>query len=289
MGKARIGVSGWRYAPWRGKFYPADLVQRDELHYASRQFDSIEINGTFYSLQRPESFRNWYAQTPRGFVFAVKGPRFITHVLRLRNIDGALANFFASGVLDLREKLGPLLWQFPPNLQYDEALFDTFLSRLPRSAEAASMLARHYDNHLKRPAADFPGGRRRLRHALEVRHPRFAVPGFIALLRRHNVALVVADNAGRWPKLYDVSADFVYMRLHGDVELYASGYGDAALDDWAARIRAWLRGSQVRTGSALASSRPPPRRQSRDVYCYFDNDAKVKAPFDAMALRAKLD
>jgi uncharacterized protein YecE (DUF72 family) len=288
MGRSRIGISGWRYAPWRGKFYPATLVQREELHYASRQVPTIELNGSFYSLQRPESYAQWRDQTPRGFLFAVKGPRFITHVLRLRDIERPLANFFASGVLSLDAKLGPMLWQFPPNFRYDRKQFGDFLALLPRTTRQAVQLAGKHDSHLKHPAGNFPQASHRLRHAVEIRHDSFVDPDFIALLRRHGVALVVADTAGKWPLLEDVTAGFMYLRLHGDKKLYASGYSDAALDDWARRIRAWMRGAQPR-GARRASDKPPPARQSRDVYCYFDNDMKVKAPFDAIRLRERLD
>lgn len=287
MGKLRIGISGWRYPPWRGKFYPKQLPQREELHYASRCFDSIELNGSFYSLQRPQSWRHWYADTPRGFVFAVKAPRFITHVKRLRDIDGPLANFFASGVLELRRKLGPILWQFPPNFRFDRALFDAFLSSLPRDSHQAARLATHHDSRL-RHASDAPVTRNhRLRHAIEIRHDSFVDPAFIRLLRKHGAGLVVADAAAAWPSLQDVTAGFVYLRLHGASALYASGYKEAALDDWARRILAWMRGAQPR-GGKRASRTPPRSRRSRDVYCYFDNDAKVKAPFDARKLRDRL-
>lgn len=287
MARLRIGISGWRYAPWRGVFYPAELPQRAELEYASRQVGSVELNGSFYSLQRPSSYARWYADTPRGFQFAVKGPRFITHVKRLRDLDGPLANFLASGVLELGAKLGPMLWQCPASQRFDEALFDNFLAMLPRDTSQAAALAARHDSHLKHPSNAEPGTRRKLRHALEIRHPSFACEAFIALLRRHKVALVVADTAGRWPYLEDVTADFMYLRLHGDEKLYTSGYSDAALDRWAARIRAWSQGGEPED-AVRASTRPPPKRASRDVYCYFDNDAKVHAPFDAQTLMRKL-
>jgi uncharacterized protein YecE (DUF72 family) len=283
----RIGISGWRYAPWRGVFYPKDLPQRAELEYASRQVGSIELNGSFYSLQRPASYAGWNEATPRGFVFAVKGPRFITHIKRLRDFDGPLANFLASGLFELGAKLGPILWQCPPNQRFDEALFDHFLGALPRDTQQAAALARRHDHRLKHGASVAPDRKRRLRHALEIRHESFICEAFIALLRRHKVALVVADTAGRWPYLEDVTADFMYLRLHGDEKLYTSGYGDAALERWAARIREWARGGEPED-AVRASTRPPPRRASRDVYCYFDNDAKVHAPFDAQSLMRKL-
>ncbi len=288
MARLRIGISGWRYAPWRGKFYPTDLPQRRELHYASRQLDTIEINGSFYSLQRPDSWRNWYRDTPPGFVFAVKAPRFITHVLRLRRVEKPLANFLAYGVLELREKLGPMLWQFPPNLKYDRDLFDAFLGLLPRDSRTALAMARDHDDHI-RHVGELSSWHHnhRLRHAIEIRHDSFIDPDFIRLLRKHRVALVVSDAATTWPKLQDITGGFVYMRLHGDKVLYASGYTDAALGDWARRIRAWMKGGQPAGAEYRASGESPPARKSRDVYCYFDNDAKVKAPFDAMKLRER--
>lgn len=283
----RIGISGWRYKPWRGRFYPAHLPQRAELDYASQCFPSIELNGSFYSLQRPCSYARWHEQTPPGFVFAVKAPRYITHMLRLRDIDTAMANFFASGLFGLGAKLGPILWQFPPGIKFDRKRFEPFLEMLPRDLEQAQGLARRRDHHVKGRARLAIDRNRRLRHAIEVRHESFRDPAFITLLRHHGVALVVADTAGKWPLLEDVTAGFMYLRLHGDAELYTSGYGAAALDDWARRIRAWSRGRQPADARRVSRARPP-RRQSRDIYCYFDNDAKVRAPPDARALMRRL-
>ena len=267
----RIGISGWRYAPWRGVFYPPALPQRCELEYAARLFPSIEINGSFYSLQSPSSWQAWYEATPGHFVFSVKGPRFITHILRLRGADTALANFYASGVLLLREKLGPMLWQFPPNFRYDRGRFDAFFRQLPRTFEEAAAVAERHDPDRMRGRNAWPGTRapQRLRHAIEIRHPSFITPDFVDLLREHDIGLVVADTAGKWPLMHDVTSDFVYVRLHGDEVLYVSGYSEAALDDWSRRIRAHA-------------------DAGRDVYCYFDNDVKVHAPFDAHALMRKL-
>lgn len=285
-GTMRIGISGWRYAPWRGVFYPPDLVQRDELAFASRQLPTIELNGSFYSLQTPSSYSAWRAATPEGFVFAVKGPRYITHLRRLKDVRVPLANFFASGLLALGERLGPLLWQFPPQMRYDAARFDDFLALLPKDTGAAAALAAEHDERIAEPWLE-AGAKHRLRHAVEIRHASFATPEFVTLLRRHRVALVVADTAGRWPLLEDLCADFVYLRLHGDAELYASGYGDAALDDWARRIVAWAEGHEVEDARRV-SPEPPPRAAARDVYVYFDNDVKVHAPYDAAALAQRL-
>jgi uncharacterized protein YecE (DUF72 family) len=284
----RIGISGWRYAPWRGPFYPPELPQRAELEYASRRFSTIEINGSFYSLQRPESYAQWHAETPDGFVFSVKGGRYITHMLRLRNVEQALANFFASGVFNLRAKLGPILWQFPPNFRYDRERMERFFRLLPRDTEAARALARRRSAWMKgrvRLAIDAP---RPLRHAVEVRHESFRDASFVDLLREQGMALVIAETAGQWPMAQDVTADFMYLRLHGDKELYRSGYSDRALSRWAERIRAWQQGSQP-TDAQTVSSGGPPSRQPRDVYCYFDNtDVKLRAPVDARSLMRKL-
>jgi uncharacterized protein YecE (DUF72 family) len=283
----RIGISGWRYAPWRGVFYPRDLPQRAELEFAGRCFDSIEINGSFYSLQTPQSYAAWHDATPENFVFSVKGPRYLTHILRLRNLDKPLANFFASGVLRLRGKLGPILWQLPPTLRYDAELIEGFLERLPCDSESALRLARCRDIERMRGRSALAIDRNRpLRHAIEVRHASFRDARFVAQLRRHKVALVVADTAGKWPYAEDVTTDFMYLRLHGDAELYVSGYGDMALKRWASRIGKWSEGAEPPDADRIDGVAKA--RRQRDVYCYFDNDAKVHAPFDALALMRRL-
>jgi len=286
MPRICIGISGWRYAPWRGVFYPRGLPQRCELEFASRALPTIEINGSFYSLQRPASYLHWYSETPSDFVFAVKANRYITHMRRLREVEKPMANFFASGLLHLREKLGAILWQFPPNLRYDPITFERFLALLPRDTTAALALARKRESRMlwrSRLAID---RNRRLRHAVEIRHESFLDASFVASLRRRRVALVVADTAGKWPYREDVTADFMYLRLHGDKKLYASGYSDAALARWASRIRAWHHGSEPE--DAVRIDGPARRGDKRDIFCYFDNDMKVKAPFDAQSLRRHL-
>ncbi|HSV20647.1 MAG TPA: DUF72 domain-containing protein [Casimicrobiaceae bacterium] len=282
-GIVRIGISGWRYEPWRGVFYPPDLPQRLELAYAARCFPTIEINGSFYSLQRPEYYAQWRAEAPPGFVFSVKGGRFITHMLKLRNVELAMANFFASGVANLQDMLGPFLWQLPPMLRFDPARLRDFFALLPRDTDAAAALARRRDAKVKGRARLAYGVNRPLRHCLEVRHESFCNPEFVALLREHHIGLVVADTAGKWPYADDVTADFVYVRLHGDEELYVSGYTPRALARWAERIRAWRCGDAPPQAQLLAPDSPMPR-VPRDVYVYFDNDAKVKAPRDAQSL-----
>jgi uncharacterized protein YecE (DUF72 family) len=268
VGRIHVGISGWTYAAWRGDFYPTGLRQKDELAYAAERLTSIEINGSFYSLQRPSSYTAWRDQVPDDFVFAVKGGRFITHLKKLVDVETPLANFFASGVLALGAKTGPFLWQLPPNLGYDADRLAGFFDLLPRTAKQAAVLASGHDakvpddRALTTVTADLP-----LRHALEVRHGSFEerADDLVALLREHDVALVVADTAGRWPRLETVTSDHVYVRLHGDLELYSSGYTARALDSWAAKVRRW------------ADDGP-------DVFVYFDNDAKGFAPHDAMAL-----
>jgi uncharacterized protein YecE (DUF72 family) len=266
MAAIHIGISGWRYTPWRGDFYPKGLTQKRELQFASRAVNSIEINGSFYALQRPERYAQWYADTPPGFVFSVKGPRFITHIKRLRDIHHPLANFFASGVLELKEKLGPILWQFPPNFKFDAEVFEHFLEQLPHDTQQAAALARQHDSHLNGHASLTAYKKKPVRHAVEIRNESFVDPAFIRLLKRYNAALVIADTAGKWPYREDLTSDFVYLRLHGAEELYASGYTPQALKRW-------------------GDPRQKPRaRKSREVFCYFDNDIKVRAPFDARRL-----
>lgn len=288
MGAAiRVGISGWRYPPWRGVFYPPDLRQRRELEYASRTFATIEINGSFYSLQRPEHYARWRDETPDGFVFSVKGPRFITHMLKLRDFRRPLANFFASGIANLGGKLGPILWQLPPMLRFDPARLGPFLAALPRDTDQAAALARRHDEKVTGRARLAFGAHRPLRHALEIRHASYVDEAFVDLLRREGIALVVADTAGKWPCVEDLTADFVYVRLHGSEVLYVSGYDDAAIARWAERIVAWSEGGAPDDARCISRNFPSPC-PGRDVFCYFDNDAKVMAPRDAQALTARL-
>jgi uncharacterized protein YecE (DUF72 family) len=270
-GSVRVGTSGWRYAGWRGDYYPTGLRQRDELAYLASRLTSIEINGSFYSLQRPTSYQQWRDAVPEAFVFAVKGGRFITHLKRLRDVETPLANFFASGVLSLGTTLGPVLWQLPERVAFDAEVVAAFLELLPRTTLAAAELASRHDDKVPDDRAvvaaqvDQP-----LRHALEFRHPSFLAPDATALLRDQGIATVVADTAGRWPQSSHVTSDLVYVRLHGDRELYTSGYDDAALDAWADRCRQWC-------------------ADGNDVVVYFDNDAKGHAPYDAERLLDRLD
>ena len=269
MGEVRIGVSGWRYAPWRGRFYPPGLPQRRELEHIGATFPTVELNGSFYSLQRPESYVRWRDSVPPGFTFAVKGGRFITHVKQLRDVTTPLANFLASGVLALGDRLGPLLWQLPARQRLDLDRIAAFLALLPTTTTAAAGFAAGHDERLAGRAWTTTDADRPLRHALEVRHPSFADPAFRDLLREHDVALVVSDGGEMWPLFEEPTARLVYVRLHGAAELYVSGYDTAALRGWAAEVRRW-------------------HAAGHDVVVYFDNDVKVRAPFDALALTEQL-
>ena len=267
----RVGISGWTYAPWRGTFYPAGLPVHRQLGYVAERMTSVEVNGSFYALQRPTSYATWAAQVPDDFVFAVKGGRFITHLKRLLDVGTPLANFFASGFLALGPRTGPVLWQFPASMRYQHERFETFLTLLPRTCGGAAFLASGHDAKVPadRALTIAADPSQPLRHAFEVRHESFRDPSFSALLRAHGAALVVSDNPGRWPVFDDVTADFVYVRLHGHEQLYASGYDDASLDAWAGRIRGWA-------------------AAGLDVYVYCDNDLKVRAPYDAIGLSVRL-
>ena len=271
MPQLRIGVSGWRYPSWRGDFYPAGLRQRDELSYVAQRMNAVELNGSFYSLQRPSSYAAWAAAVPDDFVFAVKGGRYITHMKRLAGVEVPLANFFASGVLALGAKLGPVLWQLPERIVFDADLLDRFFALLPRTTGEVAQLALGHDDKL---AGDRVNTKvlheQPVRHALEPRHPSFESKEARELLRRHDVCMVVADSAGRWPQMPDATSDLRYVRLHGETELYASGYTDESLARWAGQCSAWL-------------------DEGHDVHVYFDNDARGHAPHDAVRLRELLE
>lgn len=285
-GRILVGLSGWTYAPWRGTFYPEGLPRARELAYAAERFGAIEINGTFYGLQRPDAFTRWRVETPDDFVFAVKGSRYITHMLKLKDAATPLANFLASGLLRLGPKLGPILWQFPPRMKFDPGRFERFFRLLPRDTDQAAAMARRHDHRLDGRSALKSDVESSVRHAVEIRHDSFCTPEFIELLRHYGIGLVVADTV-EWPLLMDVTADFLYCRLHGSEELYVSGYDENALNAWATRVRAWSAGREPGDVRRVAK-RADPAPDGRDVYVFFDNDAKVRAPADAAALANRL-
>lgn len=264
-----IGTSGYIYPHWRGRFYPEGLPARKWLAYAAEKLDSIELNGTFYSLKSPSVFRKWAAETPDDFIFALKGSRFITHNLKLRNLKHAMGNFMASGPLALGKKTGPFLWQLPASYRFEPERIETFLQGLPRDTDEAARLAIHHDDRLKRGALTEAGEIVRLRHCMEVRHPSYQCEEFYDLLRQYGVALVIADTAGRWLYQEELTADFVYVRLHGAKQLYVSRYSDEELDCWRNKLDHW-------------------HRNGRDVYVYFDNDAFAHAPQDAIRLKERV-
>ena len=278
MVEVRIGTSGWNYPHWRNDFYPKGLPVRRQLEYLSRQVGSAEINGSFYSLQRPSSYRQWFQVTPDDFVFSVKGGRFLTHNKKLHDVRGPLANFLASGPLALGRKLGPFLWQLPPTLKFDADRIDEFFALLPRTVAAAEAIAGDADDRLASRFGQDPvtaavdlAQDHRLRHAIEVRHPSYADEKFYAQCEAAGVAVVLADTAGKFPWIERPTANFAYFRLHGSRKLYASGYTDSEIEDWAQRIDRWSQNPKMRA-----------------VYVYFDNDFESHAGFDALRLRARL-
>jgi uncharacterized protein YecE (DUF72 family) len=270
MARAYVGTSGWRYSSWRGDFYPVGLTQNRELEYLAERTSSVEVNGSFYSLLRPSTYQRIVDQTPHDFPVAVKGSRYITHLKRLRDIETPLANFLASGVLALGPQQGPFLWQLPARSAFDAETLGHFFDVLPRTTSEVARLAAKHDDKLREDRRLLEGlVEQPVRHALEPRHPSFRSDEATSLLRDHDVAMVASDTPGAWPYFEVVTSDFVYVRLHGHTELYASGYSPASLRGWAAKARSWM-------GEGL------------DVYVYFDNDARGRAPYDAVVLQELL-
>lgn len=257
-GKIHIGIGGWTFAPWRGVFYPEKLTQAKELSYAASKLTSIEINGTFYGSQKPESYRKWASEVPDGFVFSLKGPRYATNRRVLAEAGDSVKRFYDSGPLELGDKLGPVLWQFAPTKKFDEADFGAFLELLPRELEG-----------------------RALRHVVEVRHDSFCTPGFVALLRQFNTPVVFSEHA-TYPAISDVTGDFVYCRLQKGKEEIKTGYAPKALDAWAGRLAAWAKGGEPTDLPKVDDSKP--KKAPRDVFAYVIHEAKVRAPAAAMAL-----
>ena len=252
-----VGIGGWTYEPWRGLFYPKGLAQSRELEFASRAVTSIEINGTYYSTQKPESFRKWAKETPDNFVFSVKAVRFATNRRVLAEAGPSIEKFVSSGITELGKKLGPILWQFMPTKKFDAEDFAAFLAALPKTQDGV-----------------------KLRHAVEVRHESFVTKEFVALARKHNVAIVLADSA-KYPMIADVTADFVYVRLQQAQEKIVTGYTPAIIKKWSERAKAWQAGGGVKDLPALADA---PKAMKRDVFIYMINGAKERAPAAAMAL-----
>lgn len=265
-GEVRTGTAGWVYAPWRGSFFPTGLVQKKELSYAASRLTSIEINATFRANQKPESFARWAGETPDGFKFSVKGPQLVTHIRRLKNCTQELANFFASGPLAMGDRLGPFVWQLPPNLAFDPEPFAAFLSLLPRDIDAYLALAGQADGARAKPYLE-ANGITSIRHAIEPRHASFDHPAANALLRQHNVARVIADTTENPSR--DLTADFAYCRLQGPARPDAEGYTEADITDWAKTIGCW-------------------RDQGHDTFAYFVHEDKLHAPANAIALRRAL-
>jgi uncharacterized protein YecE (DUF72 family) len=261
-GVIRIGVGGWTYEPWRGTFYPADLIQKRELEYASRHLTSIEVNGTFYGAQKPETFAKWRDETPDGFVFSLKAPRFAAQRAVLADAGRTIARFFAGGVMELKDKLGPINWQLMPTQEFDPADFEAFLELLPKEAAG-----------------------RALRHVVEVRHASFRCAEFVALMRKHVIAAVIAGDS-EYPQIADVTAPFVYARIMGTREKEDLGYSDKALDAWAARVRAWASGAAVDGLDCVEPRRADGR--ARDVYLYVISGHKLRNPAAAQALIRRL-
>ncbi|HVZ50395.1 MAG TPA: DUF72 domain-containing protein [Pseudolabrys sp.] len=257
------GIGGWTYAPWRGVFYPKGLPHARELEYAARHLTSIEINGTFYRTQTPKTFSNWAKQVPDGFVFSLKGPRYVVNRRVLAEAGDSIWTFLNSGVLELGDRLGPLLWQFAPTKKFDAADFGVFLELLPK---------------------EFGG--QKLRHVVEVRHDSFKTPEFIALARRFAVPIVFAEHE-TYPAIADVTGDFVYARLQKGNEKLAAGYAPKALDRWAARAALWAKGGEPDDLPRI-DGKHKPDLTPRDVYIYFIHEAKVRAPAAAMALIERL-
>lgn len=256
-GRPYVGTSGWAYREWRGKFYPKGLAQAKELAYTADRVATIEMNSPFYRLQAPTTYRKWAGQAPEGFVYAVKGWRAVTHFKKLVGAEEAVAEFYGSGPLELGAALGPILWQLPPKLVFSAEVLSDFLAALPRThAEAAELAGTD---------CDFESAGLPLQYAVEPRNESFGHSEAEAVLRECGAALVWADSAGRHPAFDAVTANFIYVRLHGSPRIYYSNYSDEALQDWAGRLR-------------------PELAAGRDCYVYFDNTARSYAPYNAEAL-----
>lgn len=283
MPKVYVGCSGWTFPGWKGTFYPKGLSAKKELSYATRQLTSIEINGTFYSMQKPATFQRWHDEAPDDFVYAVKGPEYITHRQRLKDVGTPLSNFLASGLLLLGKKLGPILWQFPPNMILKDDRFETFIKMLPHDSLAAGKLAKNHSDWMEERNFTAVKTKFPIRHAFEFRHPSFMNPDFIKLMREYNVAVVFAHSgAEKSPYFEDVTSDFIYGRMHGQEEKYKKGYcGERDTLKWfAKRVETWIAGKQPKDAMCVVDKAPPVKK--RDAFIYFDTEEKVYAPQDAI-------
>ena len=283
MARVRVGISGWEYDGWQGDFYPPGLAKRRRLEYVTRMFETLEINGTFYSLKSPATFERWYETAPDDFVYALRGSRYLSHTKRLRDPLTGLANFFASGVLRLEDKLGPILWQCPPNMSWEPEAFETFCAMLPADTHTAARLGHRHDHRVRGRTSLHVDTNRGLRHAFEIRDARMMNPDMVRILRRHGHGFVVSDTAGKYPYYEEITAGFVYVRLHGTGHMYVGAYDTAERHAWCDRIGLWTSAHERPDAPRITNLRPPPRK-GRDVYVYFDNDAHGHAPFDALAL-----
>ena len=280
MSNIFIGMSGWTHDCWRESFYPKDLSRAKQLAYASRKVSSIEINGTFYALQKPATFQKWYSETPDDFIFSIKAPKFITHVLRARECEEPLNTFLASGVLCLKEKLGPILWQFPPYMTLKDNRFEEFAKILPHTSIKAAELAKEHGAILNGRAWTEAGGMFKMRHAFEFRHPSFMKPEFIEMLKSYGIAVVFADSGKTSPYCEDLTSDFVYLRMHGFD--HKKGYSLSELKQLMKKIEIWSAGKQVKNAQTVSSGKPISGK--KDVFVYFDNDITETAPTDALKL-----
>jgi uncharacterized protein YecE (DUF72 family) len=262
-GRIRAGIGGWTFEPWRGVFYPDGLTHAKELHYASRHLPTIEVNGTYYSTQKPQTFARWAADTPDDFIFTLKGPRYATNRRELAGAGDSITRFLESGITELGNKLGPLLWQFAPTKKFDEGDFAAFLDLLPPKFEG-----------------------RRLRHALEVRHDSFCTPTFVALARKKSAAVVFADHA-KYPAIADVTSDFVYARLQTGRDDIPTAYSPKALGEWATRAKAWAAGGVPRDLPVIESSAKL-KAEPRDTFVFFIHEGKIRAPHAAMAFMKRI-
>lgn len=286
MSRIHIGLSGWSYRDWVGRFYPEDLPADQWLSFVADHFDTVEVNRSFYSLLDPSTYRSWYESVPDRFVFAVKGSRYITHMKKLRDVEIPMANFFASGVLELADKLGPVLWQLPGRWRFQAERVRTFVTLLPPTTGDAAGLAARHDDRVREPATESHLDRP-LHHVLEVRDPSFFVPELLEILEEGNVGFATSHSSA-WPYTEDVIGELAYLRLHGPGALYSSPYSEEGLARWAHLVTAWAAGADPTDGPRI-SSRLPPREDGRDVFVYFDNDSGAHAPPDALRLRQLVD